>query len=272
MKRSASDTAGRMPPHLKRAAAALGVAVFWIAVWAVAAHAVGNSLLLPTPLETVQRLAELAATAEFWECTAASLLRVGIGIVTAVAAGVVTAALCCVCRTADRLVFPFMTVLQSTPVASFIILALVWLGTSPLPAFISFLMVYPLIFTNVRAGIQSVDPEILRMAKAFSLPPVTKVRRIYVPSAFGHFVTSVKASLGLAWKAGIAAEVLAAPKYSIGRMLYQSKVYFETTDLFAWTLVIIILSLLIELAVGKLFDRAAKRSNRMKGAKTGNEA
>ena len=165
-----------------------------------------------------------------------------------------------------------MTVIKSTPVASFIILALVWLGTSPLPAFISFLMVYPLIFTNVRAGIQSVDPEILRMAKAFSLPPVTKVRRIYVPSAFGHFVTSVKASLGLAWKAGIAAEVLAAPKYSIGRMLYQSKVYFETTDLFAWTLVIIILSLLIELAVGKLFDRAAKRSHRMKGAKTGNEA
>ena len=63
MKRSASDTAGRMPPHVKRAAAALGVAVFWIAVWAIAAHAVGNSLLLPTPIETVQRLAELAATA-----------------------------------------------------------------------------------------------------------------------------------------------------------------------------------------------------------------
>ena len=140
------------------------------------------------------------------------------------------------------------------------------------PAFISFLMVYPLIFTNVRAGIQSVDPEILRMAKVFHLPPLTKVRRIYAPSAFGHFVTSVKASLGLAWKAGIAAEVLAAPKYSIGRMLYQSKVYFETTDLFAWTLVIIILSLLIELAVGKLFDRAARRSRRMKGAKTENEA
>ena len=64
--------------------------------------------------------------------------------------------------------------------------------------------------------------------------------------------------------------VIAAPKYSIGRMLYLSKVYFETVDLFAWTLVIIILSLLIELAFGKLIDRAAKRRRTGKAEK--NEA
>lgn len=253
------DTAGRPMSRLKCAATSLGVAAFWIAVWAVAAYAVGNSLLLPSPAETVARLAELALTGEFWQCTAVSLLRVSIGIVTAVAAGVLTAALCCCSRVLDRLVFPFMTVIKSTPVASFIILALVWLGTSPLPAFISFLMVYPLIFTNVRAGVRSVAPSVLKMAKVFCLSPFTMVKRIYAPAAYGHFVTSVKASLGLAWKAGIAAEVLAAPKYSIGKMLFQSKVYFETTDLFAWTLVIIILSLLIELVVGRLLDHAAAR-------------
>lgn len=263
----------KVSEKLLSAARSLGVAVFWIAVWEVGARAVGNSLLLPTPHETVKRLCEIALTDEFVRCTAMSLLRVCIGIISGIAAGVLTAALCSAVRIADRLVSPFMTVIKTTPVASFIILALVWLGTSPLPAFISFLMVYPLIFTNVRAGIKSVDPEILRMAQLFELSPLTMIRRIYAPAAYSHFVTSVKASLGLAWKAGIAAEVLAAPKYSIGSMLYRSKVYFETTDLFAWTLVIILFSLMIELAVGRLFDCAARRKRRTgQGAGDKNEA
>ncbi len=242
-----------------RILSALGIAAFWLGVWAIAAAAVGSSLLLPTPWETVARLAELALTSDFLLCAAASLLRVMTGIAAAVIAGSLTAALCCALRPADRLMFPFMTVIKTTPVASFIILALVWLGTSVLPAFISFLMVYPLIFTNVRAGIQSVDEGILRMSRVFRLPLRTRLRRIYLPAAYPHFVTSLKSSMGLAWKAGIAAEVIAAPKYSIGRMLYMSKVYFETVDLFAWTLVIIILSLLIELAFGKLIDRVSAR-------------
>ena len=255
---------------IKSIATTLGIAAFWLGVWAAAAAIVGSSLLLPTPWETAKRLCELAVTSDFLLCAFASLARVSAGIAAAVTAGILTAVLCCTLRTADRLIFPFMTVIKTTPVASFIILALVWLGTSVLPAFISFLMVYPLIFTNVRAGIQSVDPGLLRMGKLFRLPLHTRIRRIYIPAVYPHFVTSVKASLGLAWKAGIAAEVIAAPKYSIGRMLYLSKVYFETVDLFAWTLVIIILSLLIELAFGKLIDRAAKRRRTGKAEK--NEA
>lgn len=256
---------------LPRALRALGIAAFWIAVWAVAAAFVGSSLLLPTPWETAARLVRLAATSDLLLCAAASLVRVIAGICAAVIAGALTAALCCAFRTADRLIFPFMTVIKTTPVASFIILALVWLGTSVLPAFISFLMVYPVIFTNVRAGIQSVDEGVLRMSRLFRLPLRTRIRRIYIPAAYPHFVTALKTSLGLAWKAGIAAEVIAAPKYSIGRMLYMSKVYFETVDLFAWTLVVIILSLLIELAFGRLIGRASGRHKAAAQGKDGGQ-
>lgn len=259
MKTNKAKNAERGTSCLLRTASALGVALFWLAVWTLAAAAVGNSLLLPSPIETITELFELIPTANFWSCAALSLLRVAIGIVAAVIAGTLTAAICCACRVADKLMFPFMTVIKSTPVASFVILALVWLGTSVLPAFISFLMVYPLIFSNVRAGILGTDKKLLEMARVFGLSLPTRIRRIYIPSAYPYFVTSLKTSLGLAWKAGIAAEVIAAPKYSIGRMLYQSKVYFETTELFAWTLVIILLSLLIELAVGKLIDAASAR-------------
>ena len=211
-----------------------------------------GALLLASPLSALVRLGELAVTAAFWRTALTSAARILGGFLLACALAVVLAALAARYRRAEELLAPLVSAVKTVPVASFIILALVWLGTSVLPAFISFLMVYPLIFTNVRAGIRSVDPAHLRLCDVFGLSPAKRIRRIYIPTAYPYFVTSVKASLGLAWKAGIAAEVIAAPKYSIGAMLYQSKVYFETTDLFAWTLVIIIMSLLIELAFGKL--------------------
>lgn len=266
----------RPTTRARRALSALGVAVFWFLLWQVLSIAVGNELLLPSPISTLRRVAELAITADFWHSTALSLLRVTAGILSAVIAGIITAAACCRFNFIDRLISPFMTIIRSTPVASFIILALVWLGTSPLPAFIAFLMVYPLIFANVKAGIQSIDRELLRLLSVYELSPLTMLRRVYAPAAYPHFVTSLRSSLGLAWKAGIAAEVLAIPKYSIGRMLYQSKVYFETTDLFAWTFVIIILSLCIEFAVGRVVTAISQKRVKVKpqgGAATcaGNE-
>ncbi len=263
--------AERPTTRAHRALSALGVAVFWLLLWQVLAWVVDNELLLPSPMSTLRRVAELAATSDFWKCTALSLIRVTAGILFAVIAGIVTAAVCCRFYMIDRLISPFMTIIRSTPVASFIILALVWLGTSPLPAFISFLMVYPLIFANVKAGIQNVDGELLRLLKIYDLSTITLLRRVYAPAAYPHFVTSLRSSLGLAWKAGIAAEVLAIPKYSIGKMLYQSKVYFETTDLFAWTFVIIILSLAIEFLVGRITDVAARKKRKKRGGATVDE-
>lgn len=260
--------AERPTTRAHRALSALGVAVFWFALWQVLALTVGNELLLPSPISTLRRVAELAVTADFWRCTVLSLVRVMTGILAAIIGGVITAALCCRFTVIDRLLSPFMTIIRSTPVASFIILALVWLGTSPLPAFISFLMVYPLIFANVKAGIQSVDGELLRLLSVYDLSPLTMLRRVYAPAAYPHFVTSLRASLGLAWKAGIAAEVLAIPKYSIGKMLYQSKVFFETVDLFAWTFVIIVLSLAIEFAVGRATDAISRKKIKKEGAAT----
>ena len=44
----------------------------------------------------------------------------------------------------------------------------------------------------------------------------------------------------------IAAEIIGIPKGSIGENLYNAKIYLETPDLFAWTFVIIAVSVLFE--------------------------
>ena len=129
---------------------------------------------------------------------------------------------------------------------SFIILLILWVGRDFLPCVIVVLMALPVIWSNVSAGIAGVDAQLLEMARIFRFSHWRKLRRIYIPSVAPHFLSALRSCLGLSWKAGVAAEVLTVPAVSIGKMLYESKLYWETLDLFAWTLVIIICSLIIE--------------------------
>lgn len=233
-----------------------GVAAFWLCVWQLLALWVGNGLLLPSPVAVVVRLGQLALTASFWKVTALSLLRVVLGSVLAVVLGVLLAVICCRWKLADTLFAPMVTVIKSTPVASFIVLLLLWLGRDLLPVVIVVLMALPVIWGNVCAGIRNTDPLLLRTAKVFGFSRGRTLRRVYIPSVMPHFLSGCRTALGLGWKAGIAAEVLTVPALSIGKLLMEAKQYWEVTDLFAWTLVVILCSLIIEkvlmAAIGRL--------------------
>ncbi len=223
-------------------------AVFWILVWTLVAALVGNELLLPSPSNTISRLISLASTSEFWIISFLSLLRILLGTVTGIFAGVLLAVPAAFLPPVDRILTPFISVIRSTPVASFIILVMLWMK-SLLPSFIAFLMVVPIVYSNTLTGLKSVDKSQILMARQFKLNAFTIVRRIYIPSLLPFFKPAVSNALGLSWKAGIAAEVLSFFPVSIGRQLSQAKNELETTDLFAWTLTVILMSIVLELVV-----------------------
>ena len=231
------------------------VPFFWLALWAIAAAAVDSPLLLPTPLAVLKRLGELILTAEFARATAFSFLRVLGGIFLGISIGSVVAILTAKISFVRTLLKPMITTVKSTPVASFIILVNLWLDHNFLPVFISFLMVFPVVWANVDQGLRSVEPAHLALARVYRFPPRRTVRRIYIPTVRPYFVSACRSSLGLAWKAGIAAEVLVPSVISIGKHLYESKLYLETTDLFAWTLIVIVFSILLEAAATFLLRR-----------------
>lgn len=244
-----------MKPASHRALVFLGVLAFWLGVWVLAAELVGSELLLPSPAQVLRRFLVLAGTSAFWLTVGTSILRVLTGILCAAVLGVLLAILTessVLCKT---LLSPLMTLVKSTPVASFIILALIWLGRGILPAFISALMVLPIVWTNVSAGIAAQDPLLLEMARVYAFPRGRVLRRITLPTVLPYFRSALSSALGLGWKAGIAAEVLTVPQPSIGKMIFESKLYLETTDLFAWTLAVILLSLFIERLLLKLVQR-----------------
>ena len=230
-------------------------AVFWLALWWLLAVNVQQELLLPTPLAVLQTLGELVGSSLFWKAVALSLLRIAVGFLAAVIAGTLLAVLCYWFSLLQTLFSPLLHCIRAAPVASFIILTLVWVHVDAVPILISFLMVLPIVFVNVQEGIDRTDKQLLEMAKAYRLPIARVIKHIYVPSIRPFLVTACVIGLGFGWKSGIAAEVICRPDFSIGRQLQSAKLLLETPEVFAWTAVVIVLSLLFE----KLFLVATSR-------------
>lgn len=244
---------------MKRIVHWLIIAVLWLLIWQTAHALVNMSLLFPSPYATFSRLLELALTIDFWYAVFSSMLRILIGFLLGLIVGSLLAVLTSVSAWCYDFFKPLLSVIKATPVASFIILALIFFTSSRVPAFAAFLIVMPIIWANVHNGIKKTDRQLLAMARAYDFKRRTTVRHIYLPSLLPYFTAAATTAMGMAWKAGIAAEVIAVPRNAIGAALYESKIYLATTDLFAWTVMIILLSLLLEGLFTRLVNQRKRR-------------
>ena len=233
---------------LKSALYSLSAAFFWIAVWQIVYFIVGSDVIVASPLSTLLRVIELSAGTSFWLSVLNSIGNILLGFLFSIVFAIILSAFCSRSEFLQRLFSPLIKLVRATPVASFIILAIFWLSTDAVPTFISFLMVFPLVFTNLSEGFKGVDKNLLEMAEVYRFDFFKKVRLIYIPSLMPYFVSACSVGLGFAFKSGIAAEVIAQSKNTLGLAIYDAKVYIETVDVFALTCVIIILSILLEKA------------------------
>lgn len=221
-------------------------AAFWIGIWQLTSMKLGQEILLASPVSVVKALFRVIFTEEFWCSVAFSFGRIVLGFILALLAGIILSVLSYLSAAVRILMNPLITVIKSTPVASFIILCLIWIPSRNLSVFIAFLMVLPVVYTNLLEGIRQTDRKLLQMADVFQVGMGKRIRYIYVSQILPYFVTACRLSLGLCWKAGVAAEVIGVPSGSIGEKLYHAKIYLNTPDLFAWTIVIIVISFVFE--------------------------
>lgn len=238
---------------LKKLIRALLPPAFWLGVWQVCALLVdrhvggrGNELLLPYPVSVWNALTALVGTGAFWATVLSSLGRIAVGLACGVLLGAALAALTCAFPWADRLLSPAIRVVRAAPVASFILLVLLWTARNTVPAVISALMVLPVVWDSLSRGIQAVDGGLLELARAYRFSRGKAVRLIYLPALRPHILSALSTATGLAWKSGVAAEVLCLPEPSLGQRIYYTKYYLDIPELFAWTTVVVALSMALE--------------------------
>ncbi|MEG1559724.1 MAG: ABC transporter permease subunit [Clostridia bacterium] len=225
---------------------------------------INRDLIFPTPLATLNALIDLIIESSFLMGILFTLLRIvagySLGVVVGIALGILTAFY----PFFNTLLRPMLGIIKSTPVSSFIILVLLWVTVGFVPVLISFLMVTPLIWSAVHEGIISTDPLLIEMADFFKVKRKKKLIDIYLPSIKPLLYSACTTALGFAWKSGVAAEVLSQPQFSLGKTLYESKIYLETDKLFAVTAVVIILSILLEFLLKKIMRKKGAIKNAVK--------
>lgn len=217
-----------------------------LVVWQVCAMALGQRVLLVSPISVAGRLCTIWRDAGFFAVIWFSFARIVAGFFAGFVSGVVLAMLAGRFSVLETIFLPYLLTVKSVPVASFIVIALLWLSSAELSVFISFLMVLPIVYNNVLAGIRNVDPKMTEMAQVFHLSFSRRLSYIWLPQIKPYLLSACATSIGLAWKSGIAAEIIGIPDGSMGEMLYEAKVYLNTRDLFAWTVVIVAVSVLFE--------------------------
>ena len=237
---------------------------FWILTWQLISMCIDNSIFLASPGEVIISLFHLIGSATFWVTITNSFVKIASGFLLAVILGVMLAIITYRYLVLKEVTIVFMQTIKSIPVASFVILALLWVKAVNLSILIAFLMVLPIVYTNVMQGISSTSTELLEMAEVFRIPVTRKFRYIYLPAVTPYFVSACSISLGFCWKSGIAAEVISLARNSIGERLYEAKLYLNTKELFAWTIVIVIISVIFEKLVMRLIRLVSKRITMIK--------
>ena len=220
--------------------------VFWLMIWQAASVFVGQEILLASPAAVLKRLFTLVTEPVFWQSLLFSGARIGAGFLLGAAAGIAGAALAGRFSIAEELLTPLVAAVKAVPVASFVILILIWVSSKNLSVVISFLMVFPILYTNTRNGLRELDTALLEMTDVFQVPRPVRLRWVILPQLYPYIRTGCSLSLGLCWKAGTAAEVIGIPNRSIGEHLYQAKIYLDTPGLFAWTAAIVYVSFCLE--------------------------
>lgn len=232
--------------------------IFALLVWQTAAVAVDQSILLVSPIDVALRLTTIWQVEGFASSIWFSFYHIAGGFLLALVSGILLAALSGRFKWVETALWPFMITVKTVPVASFVVICLIWLSAQNLSVFISFLIVLPVVYGNVLQGIKSEDGKMLEVAEVFRMPVLRRILYIHMPQLKPFILSACATALGMSWKAGIAAEIIGTPDGSIGKQLYYAKIYLDTDDLLCWTVIIVIVSVAFE----KLFMLALRAAYR----------
>ena len=263
----------RIPKRIRQ----LLILLIWLLLWQLLAELIHNRILFVGPAEAFAALFLQLPTVEFWRTVLHSSFRICSGYLLAFLLGVLFGILAYKKWYAEEFLEPAVALLQSIPVASFVILALIWIGSKNLAVLISFVIVFPVIYRNTLQGMKAADEQLLEMADVFGMSAWSRLWYVYRPALLPYLLAGSRIACGMAWKSGVAAEVIGVPELSIGEKLYMAKIYLSTAELFAWTFVVIVVSRLLERAflwllgqlsakrMGDRRERTANRTKRLEG-------
>lgn len=233
--------------------------LFWLLIWQIGAMLVHNSILLAGPLEVVEELLGDMQKISFYQTVFMSLLRIMMGFLLGLTMGILFGIAAFFRPFLEEILAPVVSLLKSIPIASFVVLILIWTGSRNLSVFISVLVVFPNVYLHTIMGMKNTDKKLLEMANVFQMSKGKQFNYIYMPAMLPFLISCIEISIGMSFKSGVAAEVIGTPAFSFGEKLYMAKIHLNTAGVFSWTLVVIVVSYGMEKLILYLIRRIKKK-------------
>ena len=234
-------------------------AAFWIATWQLAACYV-SPVLFAGPVRTFSRLFELSMLSDFWRTIFTSLGRIALGLCAGFLIGGLAAVLAHLSALLRALFEPLLAVMKSVPVACVVVVALIWMRSPWIAAMVSCFVSAPVVYASLCSGLDTMDRQLGEVFTLYRVSFLRKIQYYYLSELAPSLYACCRTSIGMAWKAGVAGEVIGLPDYSIGEQIYLAKNYLNIEDLFAWTIVILVISALCEKLLVYLIKRLEGRN------------
>lgn len=237
------------------------ILLFWLLLWQLLVVVIDNSILLAGPFEVMKELLSEVQTVDFYFTVGMSLIRITGGFALGFAGGMLLGMGAFFYPIMDEILAPIIALLKSIPIASFVVLLLIWTGSDNLAVFISILVVLPNAYLHTMMGLKSTDKKILEMAEVFQMSFPKKIRFLYKPAMIPFLISCMEIAVGMSFKSGVAAEVIGTPAYSFGEKLYMAKIHLNTPGIFAWTIVIILASYGMERGILFLLRKSTRKNS-----------
>lgn len=230
-----------------------------IIIWWAAALMIQKTYILPSPLIVGKTTWGLLTTLSTYTVILGTLMRVVVCIGLSFFFGGLLAVLAHFIQPIRYMLKPLLLIVRTLPTIVIIVYVILWMSKAWSPIFVTFLVTFPIVYTNVLEGLDRVPQDFIEMAKVYQLTLKKRLKALYIPSIFPYIKASLAAVTNLALKVVIASEVLSQTSHSIGRHFQVAKINIETDVVFAWALITIFL------AVG--LDNMVKRLSHMRKGK-----
>lgn len=252
----ASPAASRQHSTSRRVLAVL----FWLAAWQAAAWIVNRPLLLAGPLETLAALGQLVVTPGYWASAGLSALHIALGFFAGLLLGLGLAVPAARHPVLGSFLEPPLLALKAVPVACLVVILLLWVGSAGVGAACTFIVVLPAYYFSALGALQSRNKTLEDTLSVQGLRGSRKALALLWPQMIGYLSATSKVCVGMAWKAGVAAELIALSGITLGAQVYQAKLLLETSQLMAWTVTIVACAYLSERLFLALLDASAQAS------------
>ena len=231
---------------------------FFLIIWEGVALYIDNSLLFPRVSEIFLSLKNLVASGDFILILWNTLSRFFISIVFSLILAIIFSVASYRYEIVGFLFFPFIIFLRAVPTIAIIIVVLIWSSVERVPIVVGILILFPILYESILGGIKNVDKNLLKMSKVFKVPTKRVVRDIYIPSIYYSISSNIPSYIGLTFKVIIAGEVLSQESLSIGGEIFINKIYLESSNIFAWIIVVIVLNYFLEKGLKTINNRVCR--------------